>query len=94
MNVYFDNTSGVIGDAVYPRLTVGARLVVCGTASISSWNPWPTGPRIERRLLVKRGSQGLVILEYMGPLGSLGRDAGGLGPRGKAALRRGHSGRP
>jgi len=66
MNVYFDNTSGVISDTVYPRLAVGARVVVCGTASISSWDPWPTGPRIERHLLVKRArAQGFVILDYM-----------------------------
>ena len=66
VNVYFDNTSGVISDTVYPRLAVGARVVVCGTASISSWDPWPTGPRIERHLLVKRArAQGFVILDYM-----------------------------
>ena len=35
VNVYFDNTSGVISDAVHPRLAVGARVVICGTASIS-----------------------------------------------------------
>ena len=62
MNVYFDNTSGVISDTVYPRLLVGARVVICGTAS----DPWPTGPRIERYLLVKRArAQGFVILDYM-----------------------------
>ena len=44
VNVYFDNTSGVISDMVYSRLAVGARVVICGTASISSWDPWPTGP--------------------------------------------------
>ena len=66
VNVYFDNTSGVISDTVYPRLAVGARVVICGTASISSWDPWPTGPRIERHLLVKRvREQGFVIMDYM-----------------------------
>lgn len=66
VNVYFDNTSGAISDAVYPRLAVGARVVICGTASISSWDPWPSGPRIERHLLVKRArAQGFVILDYM-----------------------------
>ena len=66
VNVYFDNTSGVISDTVYPRLSVGARIVICGTASISSWNPWPIGPRIERHLLVKRArAQGFVILDYL-----------------------------
>jgi NADPH-dependent curcumin reductase len=65
-NVYFDNTSGAVSDAVYPRLAVGARVVICGTASISSWDPWPSGPRIERRLLVKRARvQGFVVLDYM-----------------------------
>ncbi len=66
VNIYFDNTSGVISDTVYPRLAVGARVVICGTASISSWDPWPTGPRVERHLLVKRArAQGFMILDYM-----------------------------
>ena len=50
----------------YPRLAVGARVVICGTASISSWDPWPAGPRIERHLLVKRArAQGFVVMDYM-----------------------------
>ncbi len=66
VDVYFDNTSGAISDAVYPRLAVRARVVVCGTASISSWDPWPVGPRIERHLLVKRArAQGFVIFDHM-----------------------------
>ena len=61
-----DRGAGVVSDTVYPRLAVGARVVICGTASISSWDPWPTGPRIERHLLVKRArAQGFVILDYM-----------------------------
>ena len=39
VNVYFANTSGVISDTVSPRLAVGARVVICGTASISSGTP-------------------------------------------------------
>jgi NADPH-dependent curcumin reductase len=65
VHVYFDNTSGAISDAVYPRLAIRGRVVICGTASISSWDPWPTGPRIERHLLVKRArAQGFLILDY------------------------------
>ena len=65
VNVYFDNTSGAISDAVWPRLAVGGRVVICGTASISSWDPWPTGPRLERHLLVKRArAQGFVVFDY------------------------------
>jgi len=65
VNVYFDNTSGAISDAVWPRLAVGGRVVICGTASFSSWDPWPNGPRLERHLLVKRArAQGFVVFDY------------------------------
>ncbi len=65
IDVYYDNTAGAISDAVYRRLNVGARCVVCGTAAVASWEPWPEGPRIERHLLVKRASlQGFVIFDF------------------------------
>jgi hypothetical protein len=65
VDVYFDNTSGTISDAVLAQLAVGARVVVCGTASVASWDPWPQGPRPERHLLVKRASmQGVLVLDY------------------------------
>ena len=65
VDVYFDNTSGAISDAVLPNLAIGARVVVCGTASIESWNPWPAGPRCERHLLVKRAMmRGFIALDY------------------------------
>ncbi len=66
VHVYFDNVAGAISDAVHPHLAIGARIVVCGTASITDWNPWPTGPRVERHLLVKRARmQGFVIFDHM-----------------------------
>ncbi|QIG54734.1 NADP-dependent oxidoreductase [Altererythrobacter sp. BO-6] len=66
VNVYYDNTAGAISDAVYPQLAIGARVVVCGTAAIAQWDPWPQGPRIERHLLVKRARmQGFVIFDHM-----------------------------
>ena len=65
VDVYFDNTAGPISDAVMAHLNVGARIVVCGTASVASWNPWPHGPRLERHLLVKRACmQGFVIFDH------------------------------
>jgi NADPH-dependent curcumin reductase CurA len=65
VDLYFDNTGGAISDAVLRHLAVGARVVICGTASISSWAPWPNGPRAERHLLVKRARmQGFVIFDY------------------------------
>ena len=45
VNVYFDNTSGSILDAVLRNLALRARIVICGTASYQSWNPWNMGPR-------------------------------------------------
>lgn len=65
VDVYFDNTSGPISDAVLKRLNVGARVVICGTASIASWDPIPQGPRVERHLLVKRARmQGILVFDY------------------------------
>ena len=66
VHVYFDNTAGRISDLVYPLLALRARVVVCGTASIPSWDPWPSGPRTERHLLVKRArAEGFVIFDHV-----------------------------
>jgi NADPH-dependent curcumin reductase CurA len=65
VDVYFDNTAGAISDAVLTQLAVGARVVICGTASIATWDPPPTGPRVERHILVKRARiAGLLVLDY------------------------------
>lgn len=65
VDVYYDNTSGPISDAVMQHLAVGARVIICGTASIANWNPPPLGPRVERHLLVKRARmQGFVIFDH------------------------------
>src|SRR5690625_2597063 len=66
VNVYFDNTSGAISDAIMPHLALHARVVVCGTAAISSWDPVPTGPRVERILLTRRARmQGFILFDHM-----------------------------
>ncbi|MEO0679226.1 MAG: NADP-dependent oxidoreductase [Pseudomonadota bacterium] len=65
IDVYFDNTSGPISDAVAPRLALRARWVICGTASIAAWAPWPEGPRVERHILVKRARmEGFLLFDY------------------------------
>ena len=65
VDVYFDNTAGPISDAVLPLLAIGARVVICGTASVASWDPPPMGPRVERHLLVKRARMpGLLVFDY------------------------------
>jgi len=66
VDVYYDNTSGAISDAVLRNLKLGARIVICGTASYPSWNPWNTGPRPERHLLVKRARmQGFLTTDFI-----------------------------
>lgn len=63
--MYFDNTSGAISDAVFGHLAVGARITICGTASIQDWNPLPLGPRVHRKLLVARARMtGFLIHDY------------------------------
>jgi NADPH-dependent curcumin reductase CurA len=65
VDVYFDNTAGPVSDAVIHHLNVAARVVVCGTAAIASWEPVPLGPRVERQLLVKRARmQGFLAFDY------------------------------
>jgi NADPH-dependent curcumin reductase CurA len=65
VDVYYDNTSGRITDTVIGLINRRARLVVCGTASVSSWDPWPTGPRIERRLLTQSARmEGFLYFDY------------------------------
>ena len=65
VDVYFDNTAGRISDCVMRHLNAGARVVICGTASIASWDPMPQGPRVERQLLVKRARmQGFLIFDH------------------------------
>ncbi len=70
IDVYFDNTSGAISDAVLRRLNTGARVAICGTAALQNWAPWPTGPRVERHLLVKRARmQGFLVFDYQARYG-------------------------
>ena len=65
VDVYFDNTSGRISDAVLRHLAKRARVVICGTASVASWEPWPQGARVERHLLNQTARmQGFLIWDY------------------------------
>lgn len=65
VDVYFDNTSGQISDTVIQQINRKARIVICGTASISSWDPWPQGPRVDRHLLNKSARMaGFLAFDY------------------------------
>jgi NADPH-dependent curcumin reductase CurA len=62
---FFDNTSGPIHDAVLRQINLHARIAICGTASFASWDPWNSGPRPERILLVKRATmQGFLTTDF------------------------------
>ena len=66
LHVYFDNVGGTILDAALRRMAVGGRVVQCGTASIPSWNPLPTGPRNEREILTRRLVwSGFVVFDHV-----------------------------
>lgn len=65
IDLYLDNTSGSISDAVYPALALNARVVQNGTAAIASWEPTPGGPRRDRHILTKRLTiSGFVLIDY------------------------------
>ncbi len=65
VDVYYDNTAGAISDAVLARINKYARIVICGTASVASWQPWPSGARAERHLLNKSARmQGFLAWDY------------------------------
>ncbi|WP_020591951.1 NADP-dependent oxidoreductase [Kiloniella laminariae] len=64
VDVYFDNVSGPISDAVMSFFNVGARMTVCGVIGISPAHL--SGPRVARTLLVKRARmQGFLIFDHM-----------------------------
>ncbi len=65
VDVYHDNTGGPVSDAVLPLVNKRARIVVCGTASVASWDPWPMGPRVERHLRNKAARmEGFLVWDY------------------------------
>lgn len=69
VDVYFDNVGGTILDTVLRRMRVAGRIVQCGTASVASWIPAPTGPRNEREILTRRLVwSGFVIFDHMARL--------------------------
>jgi len=65
VDIYFDNTSGAITDAVVAMLNVRARVVICGTVAHTVWEPPPLGPRVERQLMITRSRmEGFIAPDY------------------------------
>ena len=65
VDVYFDNVGGPITDAVWPLLSVGCRVVVCGQISLYNATETPTGPRKLGQLIQTRGKvEGVLVRDY------------------------------
>jgi NADPH-dependent curcumin reductase CurA len=65
VDVYFDNVGGEILDHVLARLTLGARVVICGAISQYNATERPTGPANYLSLLVNRASMtGMLVMDY------------------------------
>lgn len=66
VDVFFDNTSGAIADAVLPLMNVRGRIVQCGTVAEPVWDPPPLGPRRDRAILVKRlRHEGFIVFDHV-----------------------------
>jgi NADPH-dependent curcumin reductase CurA len=66
IDVYFDNTSGGISDALWPFMNLRGRIIQCGTAAVATWDPPPTAPRREREVLTKRlRHEGFVVFDHV-----------------------------
>lgn len=65
-DIYFDNTGGAILDTAIRTMARFGRIVQCGTAATSSWNPAPTGLRNEREILMRALTwTGFVIFDHV-----------------------------
>jgi NADPH-dependent curcumin reductase CurA len=65
VDVYFDNVGGEVSDAVFPLLSHGARIVICGQISLYNLDKPDVGPRPQAYLLVNSAlMKGFIITEY------------------------------
>jgi NADPH-dependent curcumin reductase CurA len=65
IDVFFDNVSGTIADAILGKMAWFGRVIQCGTVSIASWVPVPQGPRVAREVLTRRlRMEGFVIFDH------------------------------
>lgn len=64
-DIYFDNVGGATLDLALRYMRIGGRIVQCGTVSIDSWSPVPTGPRVEREVLTRRLCwSGFIVFDH------------------------------
>ena len=65
--VYFDNTGGVINDAIMENLSLNARIAICGVVSLADKIGKPDiGRRYFRQILVARARvQGFLVVDFI-----------------------------
>ncbi|BDB42433.1 MULTISPECIES: NADP-dependent oxidoreductase [Mycobacterium] len=67
IDVDFENVGGVIMDAIFARLNIGARVALCGLISGYNEADPPPGPRAFGNLLIQRATvQGFIVLDHFG----------------------------
>jgi NADPH-dependent curcumin reductase CurA len=64
VDVYFDNVGGATTEAVIPRLTVGARLVVCGQVSQYNLERREPGPGLGFLIVFRARMEGFLVSDY------------------------------
>jgi NADPH-dependent curcumin reductase CurA len=66
VDVFFDNTGGLIHDAVMKNLSIGARVVICGRVALAGQFGKPDiGERFMGQLIVTRASiHGFLVLDW------------------------------
>jgi NADPH-dependent curcumin reductase len=88
VDIFYDNVAGTQADDVFPLLNPKGRVIQCGSASVSSWLPWPTGPRRERDMIVKRLSwHGFVVMDHADMFAVALADLSELYARSKLSMR-------
>ncbi|MFB6191882.1 MAG: NADP-dependent oxidoreductase [Haloarculaceae archaeon] len=65
VDVYYDNVGGPVTDAVWPRLNLRARVVICGQIALYNATEVPTGPRKLHDLIRTRARvEGVLVRDY------------------------------
>lgn len=84
IDVDFENVGGEIMEAVFARLNIRARVVLCGLISGYNEEEPPAGPRSFGNLLINRVKlQGFIILDYYPRFGEAIRDLSQWAAEGK-----------